>query len=80
VSTFYLEPGVGVGAMIGVVDFFGSEEDTEFSVRPFLRAGYETPTWTAGIEVGYQFSSLDFGSGSDDVQNLNVGAFFTFKL
>ena len=77
---FYVEPGVGVGVMIGVLDFFGSEDDAEFSVRPFVRGGYETPTWTAGIEVGYQISSLDFGGGSDDVQNLNVGAFFTFKI
>jgi hypothetical protein len=77
---FYLEPGVGVGAMIGIIDFLGADEDTEFSVRPFVRLGYQTPKWSAGVEVAYQFSSLDFGDGSEDVQNLNMGVFFAFRF
>lgn len=77
---FYVEPGVGVGALIGVVDLFGAQEDTEFSARPFVRFGYQTWNWSGGIEVGYQFSSLDFGGGSSDVQNLNIGAFIAFRF
>ena len=77
---FYLEPGVGVGAVIGVLDAFGTETDVGYSVRPFLRAGYDAARWSAGVEVAYRFGQLDLGGGSSDLDNLNIGAFVSFEL
>jgi hypothetical protein len=78
-NKFYIEPGVGVGVMIGYLYAFGDDVSAGYSIRPFVRLGYDAGRWTAGLEAGYQFGSLDLGE-LDDVQVLNLGAFFTFKI
>ena len=76
---WYVEPGVGVGAAIGIIDVAGSESGAGYSVRPFVRGGYQMPRWSFGIEAGYRFGQLDFGFGSEDFSNIQVGAFFNFR-
>ena len=76
----YLEPGVGIGAVIGAVDFLGVEWGAGYSVRPFIRLGYQFDSWATGIEAAYRFGNLDLGGADDDIQNLSVGVFFALKL
>jgi len=73
---FFIEPGVGFGAVIGVVDL---DWGAGYSVRPFLRLGVELSRASLGLEAGYRFGYLD----TDDVgaiQNLDLAIFVNFKL
>ena len=79
-AKLYVEPGVGVGAVIGVIDVFGSEGGGGYSVRPFVRLGYQWEKISAGVEAAYRFGHLDFDSGGGDVQNLSFSAFVAFAL
>ena len=76
----YLEPGVGVGAVIGALDFVGAEWGAGYSVRPFVRLGYQFDTFSTGIEGAYRFGNLELGGANEDIQNLSVGVFFALKL
>jgi hypothetical protein len=77
---FYLEPGIGVGAVIGLLDSFGTESDVGYSIRPYIRAGYDAARWSAGMEAAYRFGQLDLGGGSSDLQNFSIGVFISFNL
>jgi hypothetical protein len=79
-SHWYVEPGVGVGPAIGTLWFVGTEWGYGYSVRPFLRAGYETEKWSAGLEASYRFAHLNFDDGDSDIENLGVGVFAAWKL
>ena len=37
-ESWYVEPGVGVGAAIGIIDVIGTDSGAGYSVRPFVRA------------------------------------------
>lgn len=85
---WFVEPGVGLGAIFGqywVGDTWGywsdtdvSEWDATFGVRPFLRAGYQSDRWIAGLEASYLFGgSLDLTDEvSGDVREFYIGGFF----
>ena len=77
---WYVEPGVGVGAMIGAVDFIGIDWGSGYSVRPFLRIGYQADNWSAGVEASYCLGHLDFGDGDGDIEKLSVAFFIAAKL
>jgi hypothetical protein len=77
---FYLEPGVGVGAVIGALDFVGAEWGAGYSVRPFVRLGYRFDSFSTGIEAAYRFGHLELGGADGEIQNLSVGVFFALKL
>ena len=78
----------GVGAVIGQywigdawwgwTDEQESEWDATIGVRPFLRAGYQSNHWLAGLEASYLFGgSLDFGNDiGGDVRELYLGGYF----
>lgn len=85
---WFVEPGVGVGAVVGQY-WFGSswwgwtdtdvsEWDATISARPFLRAGYQSHRWLAGLEASYLFGgSLAFTDDiGGDVREWYVGGFF----
>jgi hypothetical protein len=76
----YLEPGVGVGAVIGALDFVGAEWGAGYSVRPFVRLGYQFESWSTGIEAAYRFGNLELGGVNENIQNLSVGVFFALNL
>ncbi len=78
--TFYLEPGVGLGAVIGALDFLGADWDAGYSVRPFVRAGYQGDDWSAGAELGYRFGSLDISGDEQSINDVTFGVFVAFKL
>ena len=74
-GAFYVQPGVGAGLGIGILNFgsrleFGdntlatdsgdSETDVAFAVQPFLRLGYDTGATVVGFEAGYLWSGVDF--------------------
>ena len=79
-ESWYLEPGVGVGAVIGAIDFVGLDWGSGYSVRPFVRVGYQADTWSAGVEVSYRFGHLDLGDSDGDIENLTAGLFVAAKL
>jgi hypothetical protein len=77
---WYVEPGVGVGAVIGAVDFIGVEWGSGYSVRPFVRVGYQTDHWAAGVEASYRFGHLDLGESDGDIENLTAALFIAAKI
>ncbi len=79
-EAWYVEPGVGVGAVIGAVDFVGVEWGSGYSARPFVRIGYQADTWSAGVEASYRFGRLDLGESDGDLENLTVALFIAAKL
>jgi hypothetical protein len=79
-ARWYIEPGVGVGAAIGALWFVGTEWGYGYSVRPFLRAGYQADHWSAGLEASCRFGHLNFDDGDSNIRNLAVGAFVAWKL
>jgi hypothetical protein len=84
---WYVEPGVGVGAVIGnywVGDWWDEdidEWDATVSGRPFIRAGYQAKRWMAGLEVSYLFGgSLDFTDEvGGDITEFYAGGFFGWR-
>jgi hypothetical protein len=79
-EAWYVEPGVGVGAVIGAVDFVGVEWGSGYSVRPFVRIGYQADNWSAGVEVSYRLGHLDLGNSDGDIENLTAALFVAAKL
>ena len=79
-ESWYVEPGVGVGAVLGGVDFVGIEWGSGYSARPFVRIGYEIDNWCVGVEASYRFGHLDFGDGDGDIETFDIGAFLAVKL
>lgn len=77
---FYLEPGVALGVAIGAVDALGSDWGAGYSIRPFVRAGWDFERISIGAEAGYQFGHLEFDEGGGSFRTLNVGAFVAVKL
>ena len=77
---WYLEPGVGVGGVIGALWVIGTDWGYGYSVRPFLRAAYQSDDWSAGVEASYRFGNLDFGDSDGEIENLEVGVFVAFKI
>jgi len=86
-----IEGGVGIGAIAGFYaageEFFGEfydqdldESDITWSLRPFIRAGYDNGRMRYGIEASYQWGgNLDFTNEiGGDVEQWNVGVFFAF--
>ena len=86
-----IEGGVGLGAIAGFYtageQFFDefydqdlSESDITWSVRPFIRAGYDNGRLRIGIEGSYRWGgNLDFTNEiGGDVEQWNVGVFFAF--
>ena len=79
-ARWYVEPGIGVGATIGALWAIGTDWGYGYSVRPFVRAGYQWDNWSAGLEAAYRFGHLDFGDSDGDVENLEIGVFAAWKL
>ena len=79
-EAWYVEPGVGVGAVIGGVDFVGLDWGSGYSVRPFVRIGYQADTWLASVEASYRFGRLDLGESDVEIENLTAALFVTAKF
>ena len=79
-ARWYVEPGVGVGPAIGALWFVGTEWGYGYSVRPFLRGGYQADHWSAGIEASYRFGRLNFDDGDSDIENLELGLFVAWRM
>ena len=78
-NKFYVEPGVGVGVVIGYLYAFGDDVAAGYSIRPFVRLGYDAGRWMAGLEAGWQFGAVDLGE-VEDVRVFTFGGFVSFKL
>ena len=77
---FYIEPGLGLGWMFGELDtLFDNESGNGYSVRPYVRVGYQMERWAVGVEAGYRFGELEFDEAEGDIEELNVGLFLSFK-
>ena len=78
---FYIEPGVGLGWAIGQLDTdFDNETGNGYSIRPFVRLGYQMERWSIGAEAGYRFGELEFDDAEGDYEELNVGVFLSARL
>src|SRR5688572_7109391 len=88
-ENWFVEGGVGVGAVIGnfragqvifddLFDEDVSDWDLGFGVRPLVRVGYTKPGWVAGLEGSYLFTDLDFGNDlGGSIEELYIGLFFS---
>jgi hypothetical protein len=92
----FLEPGVGVGPVIGTLTFgsdleFGNDtiandiDDTEtqigLGVQPHVRLAYDGGTGIVGLEGGYLFTTLDFDDNlGDNFTEWYIGLFAALRL
>jgi hypothetical protein len=88
---FYVEPGVGVGAVFAQLDVSGNdtssgqsidESDTTFAARAFLNVGARVTGGLAGLQVSYlRGGSLDLAeNASGDVDEFYIGIFGSLRF